>query len=134
MFFRDPVKRILPSIHFHRHPRRRYDGLSICQILKQFGEMEGTSQARNLGYIKRQSNLNQVLEHLQQIDAIGIADKFELSIQHINEVFGWNLKKLQTLNKSKYKSELSQDQLEQIQDYAQTNIALYEHALKLFEQ
>lgn len=134
-FLRDPVKRVMSTIIFHQDITRRYEGLTVDEILDKHLEVEGSLQARSFGYRPQRDNLDRALKNLEKIEFVGISEQFDRSLQLCNHTFNWNLQHDKPRNVGKYKPSIFTDeQMARIEAGVEIDQIIYNHALKLFEQ
>ena len=105
VFFRDPIARTKSHIHhIHRlHPENK--GLTASEILQKSRRRLANLQARQLGYRARKKNFKRVLKNLKRLDAIGITEQFNKSIELINRQFEWNINYTPEQDKNQYPSQ-----------------------------
>lgn len=134
-FLRDPVDRVASSISYHREPGRRYHGMDFDKILEEFGEFEGTMQARHLGYRAKSNNLEQVYESLTRLDAIGLTEEYARSICLFNQTFGWSMSVGARKNQAdSRRPALTEGHLDAIAACCRVDLEVYSRARTMFER
>ena len=133
-FLRDPVARLISTINYQSQPGRKFHGLGIDQIMSKYAQEEGQMQAFFLGYKPRRMNLQEVFENLEKIEALGIVEHYEQSIQLINRTFDWDLKNVYSKNRSRSGTKISPGSIdaEQLSSCCETDQQVYDYALKRF--
>ena len=132
-FLRDPVKRILSSIDYHRVKGRRYEGESRQAVITKRGDFEAQLQAMSLGYDATKDNKKDVFAYIDQIEAVCITEAYRKSIAMINALFGWNLEAGHRKN-VQAKAPWPQELVDQITELCKFETELYGYALKKFEK
>jgi len=121
-FFRDPVKRIV-SNYLHDAKHNAYTG--------SFSEFYRLKRNRNI-----QAKLMREVP-LESIGFIGLTEKFEESINLINQVYGIRLTHL-SKNRGDYSNynelSLSSEQKQEIIELNQEDVELYQSAYKIFNE
>jgi len=140
-FLRHPVKRTISNIQHLQRIRPEYKNASLSEIFEDVQASQKDLQTRFLSNKpnKRPTEMDRLPEakrNLEKIKFVGIAEKFQESIQLIEHTFNWNLGNTLKLNQRKGNTdnELSEDLLNKIKAINELDIELYEHACLLFEK
>lgn len=134
-FLRDPVKRVKSAIIYLQKRNRMYSGMTIDEIIDQYALIEGTMQARHLGYNPKRDNLNRALRNLKALDFIGISERFDESLELCNHTFNWELQPIPKHNVGSYTAEtFSPAQIEKIRKACQLDYIIYNRGVELFEE
>jgi len=132
-FFRDPVKRIVSSVNYHSINGRRLEKLSLTEKINRIkSKNEGKRMATFFGYDSNENNIEEVLRQIENVDAIGLMEHFDQSLQNINQTFSWDLKSDIHKNKKKAKTTLDPLLLQAIQEACHIDSIVYNHAKKIF--
>lgn len=131
-FFRDPVTRIKSSVNYHKKRGRKYEKFTESEILLKIERKESQQMARTFGYDPDKDNLQEVLDRISRLDAIGITEYMDCSIQNINKTFGWNLINSDHRNQSKRGMEKEDVIIKKIESLDMVDVIIYNHALKVF--
>ncbi len=132
-FFRHPVDRIWSSIRYHSKKGRRYHGKTMVEILEEYDRTEGQMMARMLGYQKKRDNLEECFENLEKLDAIGITEAYDNSLDKINQAFGWQLKSQHKRNSGRLTIPIEGKWQMAITEISDLDLKIYEKAQHLFE-
>jgi len=140
-FLRDPVKRTISNIQHLQRIKPEYKNDSISEIFEEEHLSQKDLQTRFLSDspFKKPTHIDRLEEskkNLEKIKFIGIAERFEESIELIEHTFNWKLGEILRLNQKKEdkNNELSEDLLNKIKAINELDIELYEYACQLFEK
>lgn len=134
-FLRDPVNRVKSAILYHQQRDRKYKDLAIDDILDQYAIVEGTLQARHLGYKAKKDNMQRALENLESIDFIGIAEQFDRSLVLCNHTLGWNLEAIPKRNVgSNTDNSFSPEHIAKIESACELDYIIYRRGVELFNE
>ena len=131
-FFRDPTYRIVSSINYHKEKGKRYERYTKEEILLMIEKKESQQMAKTFGYDSKKNNIAETLDRISGLDAIGITEYMDLSIQNINKTFGWKLSDINHRNKSKNRKDRDASIIEKINSLDMVDAIVYKHALKVF--
>jgi hypothetical protein len=73
------------------------------------------------------------MENLEKLEAIGLTEAYEDSLEKINNAFGWQLQSRHTRNAGQSSPAIAEEWKEAITEICEMDILIYEKAKKLFE-
>lgn len=134
-FLRDPIERMRSAIDFNRQPGRRYDGLTMDEILAKHAWREGSMQAQSFGYNHDTDNIDEVIENFRRVDFVGFVDNYERDMARFSEFLGLRdpLPLLQR-NVTGERSPLTEAQMEQLRYFARPDQQLYDAARAIHQR
>ena len=134
-FLRDPLQRTISNILHLKRKNPRFSAMSPEEIFIDRRTGLENMQCRLFGYHKRRDNFNQALENLDKSAFIGITERFEESIELLNQIFNWPLVARKPMNKTikSTESEISPLFKEQLLEGLKKDYILYHRAIKNFE-
>ena len=131
-FLRDPVSRMRSAIDFNRQAGRRYDGLSIDEILARHAWREGSMQAQAFGYDHDLDNIDEVIDNLRTVDFIGFFEHYQRDIARLSSFLDL-AEPLPSVrrNVTGHKTEYSPEQLAELERLARPDRQLYDAAISM---
>ena len=128
-FLRDPISRMRSAIDFNRQPGRRYDGLSMDEVLSRHAWREGSMQAQAFGYNHDLDNIDGVIETFSRIDFVGFFENYERDMARFSDFLGLSDRlPVVRRNITGQRCELTASQLEKLHYFARPDQQLYDAA------
>lgn len=143
VFLRDPIERCISHLYHLKLKDERFKSsrISLEEVFNQTKRTLNNTQVRYLSTIPctitlETRHLESAKEFLSLCDFVGITEKFERSIAKFAKILDYPKPKILEVNttKQKHKPPISSALREQIILNNQYDIALYEHAIKIFQE
>ncbi len=147
VIFRDPVPRVVSNVFHMKNNDARFtdmDAEEIYGIAKwHFNNLQVRYMVDRRIHVSmrfldrrplRQGSVGPAIENMSSCDVVGIADSMERTVDMANQVFGWQLDAPARINTARSDTGVSDALLDRIAEDNALDIALYNEAVRKFEQ